>query len=104
LLGSNELDDQELTVLREQSYAFAHFALGLYPPAAAAPSTDPATGDAADFAAALTLIPQEHRDEVIERAAIMEYCGGLSRAIAEKAAVLERITVAQFAWQHQLPH
>lgn len=44
-------------------------------------------GAASTFRERLKLVPDEHREEIVERAAIMEIDGGLKRAEAEEAAL-----------------
>ena len=92
-LGKTNLADREVAELRDQLYALAHVVLDQYPPKgnpSSSTTTKKLEADA-DFAAALKLIPTQEHDEVVERAALMEYDGRLDRGAAEKEAIMERI-------------
>lgn len=92
LLGSPELDHQQLTDLRDQLYSLASLALDQY---SASLTSSERPEDTPTFATALDLIPAEERDEVIERAALREYYGGHDRTTAEKLAVMEKLNAAK---------
>lgn len=106
LLGYNStLSDSSLELLRDQLYAFADIAttelieqgrngcaensfgnglqLVANPEALAVPS------EAEDFEEFLRLLPAEEHEESEERAAVLEYDGGLMRNQAERVVMIE---------------
>lgn len=85
ILGrSCQLNDQELETVRDQLYALADIAVDTGRQSHWL--RDPAVDVGAD-GHALRHLPDEIRESVIERAAIMEYDGALPRADAELAAL-----------------
>ena len=71
--ASTRLSDSELQQLRDHLYDLAQLIIGAYT------STKPSES--------LSLIPEGDRLEVEERAAILEFEGGLARTLAERLAV-----------------
>lgn len=81
ILGSScSATDSQLESLRDQLMAIADIALELG-------RERLMVGVASAFHERLKLVPGEEREEIAERAAIMEIDGGLQRAEAEEAAL-----------------
>jgi len=81
ILGSScPAADSELELLRDQLMAIADIALEMG-------REKLGTGTASTFHETLELIPREQQEEIVERAAIMEFDGGLRRGEAEEAAL-----------------
>lgn len=92
ILG-HRLDDADLERVRDQLYAVAAvtveaFIQGQRSPA---PRDVGSLGGEADRRDALALLPPEERVAVEERAALMEFDGGLDRDRAERHAVLRLV-------------
>ncbi len=89
ILGDDvHISDERLERLRDEMYAMADVVTDHL--AAAAPAR-PGGCKPADFDAALALFPDEEREDVAERAAIMQFEGGVLPDEAERAAVLTAI-------------
>jgi hypothetical protein len=81
ILGSSCPEtDSELEALRDQLMAIADIALAIG-------REGVKSGAASTFHERLKLVSDEQREEIVERAAIMEIDGGLRRAEAEEAAL-----------------
>lgn len=92
ILGSNcLLTDQELELLRDQMYGLAGIVLdqigGADGSTANKYQTKPET-DAEGYKTAVRLLRDEDREDVEERAAIIEFEGGADRDQAERKALL----------------
>jgi hypothetical protein len=87
LLGhaAEPLSDDELTRLRDQLYAVGRCAVAVF--VASASDTDEVT--------ALDCLPAEAREEVEERAAIVQFDAKLPRGLASRAAVSAYLTAAK---------
>ena len=106
LLSSNSvLSDSSLELLRDQLYAFADIAttelieqrrngryensLGRRLQLVAVPQALAITDEAVDFEEFLNPLSLDEREESEERAAVMEYDGGLPRKQAERVVMIE---------------
>jgi len=84
ILGPNyQLTDEQLESLRDQLATLAHIALemGLQ---------ELRNGAKSVFDVAASIVPEEQRERIRERASIVEFEGGLQRAEAERVAMKNR--------------
>jgi hypothetical protein len=93
LVGADcDLSDNELEVAREQLYALAALTIDVVTDRKRTRlrlvSPKPSSLPAPSFMAALNLIENDQRNEIEERAAILEYDANLSRDEAERTAIL----------------
>jgi hypothetical protein len=89
ILGDGvSLTDERLERLRDEMYAMADVVTDHL--ATAAPAR-PGGCEPASFDTALALFPDEEREDVAERAAIMQFEGGVLPDEAERAAVLTAV-------------
>lgn len=85
ILGKDfSITDDRLDRLRDELYALAELVTERF--SATAPLPDPSP--LARFDSALALLPDAERADVAERAAIMQFDGGVSADEAERAAVV----------------
>jgi hypothetical protein len=78
ILGPDcSLTDEQLELLRDQLVGLADIALE---------AGRGSNGATSGFDTVLSLAPEAQRQEIDERASIMEFDGGLQRALAEEAA------------------
>jgi hypothetical protein len=91
LAGNNDLDDNDLEHLRDQIYGLADVITDQIkhsmPNRAGAYQRGP-VNQKNGFAAALRVLTDEEREEIEERAAIIEFEAGANRDEAERRAVL----------------
>jgi hypothetical protein len=81
ILGSScQLTDEQLELLRDDLMALANIALDVE-------LREPRLGAQTVFEMAASLLPDEEREEIRERASILEFDGGLARTQAEEDAL-----------------
>ena len=81
ILGSNvSVSDDEIAQIREALYALAHIAVDVY-------AKHPQKTPVPDFEVALRQLRPDARDDIEERAAILEHNGGCDRGFAERHAL-----------------
>ena len=90
ILGRDcELDDVELTKLRDQLYGLADVLIDQVRIQSRIYVNDkPEIVEPDAYQSALRLLPESERDDVEERAAIIEFEGGTNRDEAERQAIL----------------
>jgi hypothetical protein len=82
------LNDLELENYRDSLYALADISLNAYPKLQSSREiTLPIQPKSVTFESMLNLLSKAEQEETIERAAIMEFEGGLTRQIAQKASL-----------------
>jgi hypothetical protein len=85
LLGTDcNLTDAQLEQLRQQLYAFSEVAIGAFHAQRQGPKSN--GSEAKGVSALLTQVPEDERQQVEERAAILEYEAGRKKAEAERQA------------------
>lgn len=91
LLGSGcKLTDDELNRIREQLYGLANVAVAAVleaGPLSSVPAAQQDDGRTSIHRRTLLALPADLRDDIEERAAIMEFDGGLGRREAERQAL-----------------
>jgi len=85
------LDDHQIESLRDQLYGLAHVVTDEMCEHRSGDSKASEENDgcnSGDFKAGLNLLPESEREDVEERAAIIEFDGGADRDQAEREAIL----------------
>ena len=92
ILGSNcQLTDEQLELLRDHLTALANIAFDVV-------LQEAQLGAQTAFAMAANILPDAQREEVGERASILEFDGGLPRAQAEETALKIWATGRRNSW------
>lgn len=85
--GDGTQSDGELGAIRDQLYTLARLAVASYSEVERLRATGRDDAETGEFTTALALLADAQKDEILERAAIIEFDGSIGRRQAERRAV-----------------